>query len=320
MNLNDTIASEDGTRVWSYPSVYAIGHAAIGELFDGDVVVEEKVDGSQFSFMVKNGELSCRSKGKQLVIDAPEKMFERAVATAFALRDELRNGWIYRGEYLEKPKHNTLAYARIPRQHVILYDVETAPSAFLSPDEKFQEADRLGLECVPVMHVGPIESADMIRALMASESCLGGTPPEGLVVKNYARFGKDKKVLMGKYVTEAFKEVHGKEWKSANPTRTDIIQQLIGRYKTEARWAKAVQHLREAGALEGSPRDIGPLMKEVPADVLKECRDEIMESLFRYAWPQIQRGIVSQLPEWYKQRLLESAFTSGDETYEPVEG
>jgi ATP-dependent RNA circularization protein (DNA/RNA ligase family) len=38
--------------ILSYPSIYALGHRAIRELFDGPVVVEEKIDGSQFSFGV----------------------------------------------------------------------------------------------------------------------------------------------------------------------------------------------------------------------------------------------------------------------------
>lgn len=307
-NTQEIIANELG-RLASYPNIYAIGHAALGTLFDGEVLVEEKIDGSQFSFgTTPDGELKCRSKGKELIVDAPEKMFEKAVETAHNLRDELRNGWVYRGEFLQKPKHNTLAYERVPKQHIILFDIETSPQSFLGPDEKFMEADRLGLEVVPVLYRGTVASAGELLALMAQTSCLGGVVPEGIVVKNYSQFGKDKKVLMGKYVTEAFKEVHGKEWRASNPTSTDIIQELILRYKTPARWQKAVQHLREAGSLEGSPRDIGWLIKEIPGDVLKEAEDEIKEALFGYAWPKIKRGITGGLPEWYKQQLLESAF------------
>lgn len=296
-------------RLSSYPQIYAIGHAAIGELFDGPVQVEEKIDGSQFSFgLTVDGILRYRSKGKQIEPGAPEPMFERAIATADALAPDLRLGWTYRGEYLQKPKHNALCYSRVPEQHIILFDVETAPQQFLSPDERFTEADRLGLEVVPVLYEGVIgESADLLR-LLEGESCLGGVAPEGVVAKNYARFGKDKKVLMGKYVSEAFKEIHDKEWKVANPTRTDVVQGLIQQLKTDARWRKAVQHLKEAGALEGSPRDIGALIREVPNDILKECEPMIRDALFAHAWPQIRRAVTAGLPEWYKRELLASAF------------
>ncbi len=38
----------------SYPSVYQLGHKAIQNIFDGKVVIEEKIDGSQFSFGMIN--------------------------------------------------------------------------------------------------------------------------------------------------------------------------------------------------------------------------------------------------------------------------
>jgi hypothetical protein len=34
----------------SYSSIYALGHKALAELFMEPVLIEEKVDGSQFSF------------------------------------------------------------------------------------------------------------------------------------------------------------------------------------------------------------------------------------------------------------------------------
>ena len=37
-------------QISSYPKIYSLGHAAILDLLDGRVIVEEKVDGSQFSF------------------------------------------------------------------------------------------------------------------------------------------------------------------------------------------------------------------------------------------------------------------------------
>lgn len=301
------------THIPSYPSIYAIGHKAATALFDGPVVVEEKIDGSQFSFgITPDGEPFARSKGKDLVLDAPEQMFARAVETVRELAPTLTPGYWYRGEYLQKPKHNTIAYARVPERHIILFDVTTGAESWLSPEAKRAEAERIGLECVPLLYDGTIVMHDELLALMREESVLGGATPEGLVVKNYARFGPDKKTLMGKYVTEAFKEVHGKEWKKSNPGRGDVVQDLIARYKTDARWAKAVQHLREAGAIEGSPRDIGALIKEVSRDVEIECADEIRDALYRWAWPQIARAVTGGLPQWYKERLLADAFQSSD--------
>jgi hypothetical protein len=87
-----------------------------------------------------------------------------------------------------------------------------------------------------------------------------------------------------------------------------VVEQLIATLKTDARWHKAVQHLREAGKIEDSPRDIGLLMKEVPLDVVEEEIEFMKEKLFDWAWPQIRRGIIAGLPEWYKEQLLKRQF------------
>jgi hypothetical protein len=294
------------THIYSYPTVYALGHSAIADIFSGPVLVEEKIDGSQFSMAILDGALVCRSKGKDLVLDAPEQMFVAPVETARSL--DLHPEWLYRCEFLSKPKHNTLAYSRIPAQGLIVYDIGTGLEAYMSASEKMEEAARLGLETVPLMHHGRVSGMADLDAFLERESILGGTNVEGVVVKNYALFTPEKKVAMGKYVSEKFKEIHGPDWAERNPSRSDIILRLIENYRTDARWEKAIQHLRDAGTLENSPRDIGLLIKEVPADVRKECEQEIKDALFAYAWPTIQRGVIRGLPEFYKRRLAERAF------------
>jgi hypothetical protein len=295
------------SHISSYGSIYALGHKAILDLFEGPVVVEEKVDGSQFSFGVINGVLSCRSKGAALNLEAPEKMFNKAVETVKSIAHLLAPDYTYRGEYLQSPSHNTLKYNRVPVNHIILFDISTPGENYLSPNEKAELAAAIGLEVVPSFEVN-VHSLEELKALCQRESVLGGVAMEGVVIKNYNKFHPDKKIMMGKYVREEFKEAHQSAWKVSNPTRTDVVQGLIDALKTEARWNKGVQHLRDAGKLEGSPKDIGLLMKEIPEDVLKECKDQIMETLFDYFWPQIRRGIVSGVPEWYKDQLAASSF------------
>ena len=296
----------------SFPSVYAMGHAAVADLLLDPVLVEEKVDGSQFSFGHFPGHpdwpdgWQFRSKGATIQPLAPPDMFKGACSFARTL--DVKPGWTYRAEVLAKPKHNVLAYERTPKGNLILFDINPAQEVYLTRPEKEAEAARLGLEIVPVLHDGMVENVEQFRSFLDRTSILGGQKIEGVVVKNYKRFGRDKKALMGKFVSEAFKEVHAAEWKSSNPTSSDIVQQAIARYRTPARWAKALQHLRDAGQIEGSPRDIGLLMKEVPEDTLKECEQEMKDFVWAWAWGHIRRGLGHGLPEWYKQVLLESQF------------
>lgn len=299
---------KEGTSWHSYPSIFALGHKALEDLFDGPVVIEEKVDGSQFSFGRFNGELRVRSKGKEMMVDAPEKMFTEAIQVVQGL--DLHDGWTYRGEYLQKPKHNALAYDRIPKNHIILFDINTSNEVYLNPVEKREEAERIGLEVVPLFAhiVTGGWNLEKLRALLEMTSILGGQKIEGFVIKNYGKFGPDKKCLMGKYVSEAFKEVHRKAWGESNPTQGDYIIRIAEELKTPARWNKAILHLKERGELEDSPRDIGKLINEIRDDVIKEERERIEKELFDHFWPSITRLMLRGFPEWYKEQLAAKQF------------
>src|SRR6185295_11609143 len=206
-----------GTSWHSYPKIWNVGNVELNTFFDEAVLVEEKVDGSQFSFGIFDGVIRVRSKGKEIVLDAPEKLFEKAIATVLQLAPLLRNGWTYRGEFLAKPKHNALAYDRTPVNNIIIFDINDGEESYLPYGAKAIEAQRLGLEVVPKLFEGVINSPAQFLELMNNVSVLGGQKIEGVVCKNYTKFGRDKKVLMAKHVSEAFKEVHQKEWKVGNP-------------------------------------------------------------------------------------------------------
>lgn len=314
-------------RVHSYASPYNVGHKMLARyedrpgIFEVEVFVEEKIDGSQFSFRREGSEVKFRSRKTDLY-PGNAGMFEKGVQSVLEVADKLMGGWTYRGEYLMKPKHNTLAYDRVPKRNVVIFDIETSPNNYLPPAERYDEAVRLGFDCVPVYCQTMITDMDQLKEFLKETSILGG-PIEGIVIKPASQmlFGIDKKLLMAKFVAEDFKEKHEGEWKKSNPGRKDVVQEIIETYKTPQRWNKAVQHLREAGELEGSPRDIGKLMKEVPSDVYKECAEEIKEKIFKHFWRQISRALTSGLPEWYKEKLAADAFESpeGVESHESVQ-
>jgi hypothetical protein len=302
-------------RVHSYPKVYNLGHPALEALFVDPVIVEEKIDGSQFSFMVDlDGNLKLRSKGADIFPENPPKLFAMAVETVEGLfadgKFDDRKRWVYRGEAVTSPKHNCLLYEGIPVGGIILYDIEYSPNAFLSWEEKRTEAERLGLEVVPKLHEGKVTDLDTLSGLMERVSVLGGPTVEGLVFKNYKRFGRDGKVVMGKHVSEAFKEKNSKGWKKANPSKNDVLMVLAAQYRTEARWLKALQHLREEDLIEDDPRDIGKLMKAVHIDLDEEVTEEVAARLVKWAMPQVKRTATRGLPEWYKGLLAEKQFAA----------
>jgi len=293
-----------------YGKVYAIGHRAVAELFDGPVEIQEKIDGSQFSFgKALDGTLLAKSRTKMLDFDAPEKMFAAGLETVREVEPLLVPGWTYRGEYLQKPKHNALCYDRTPAKHVIIYDIDRGQEDLLDRHGRRWQCQQLGLESIPVLGEGTICNVEELLAYLDTVSVLGGCKVEGIVVKNYAHFSpQGGHGLKGKFVSESFREIQGSDWKRRNPTGKDIRGQIGDALCTEARWLKAIQHLEERGELQGGPEDIGPLMREINMDTLEECQDDIKEALFKWAWKDIARMVAHGFPMWYKERLAAGAF------------
>lgn len=292
----------------AYPKVHNLGHPEVRDIFNGEVVIQEKVDGSQFSFGVHDGQLCCRSKNREIIVDAPDNMFATAVAQAKRVADKLPAGWTFRCEYLKSPCHNHLHYGRIPGGNLVLFDIDAGEQDYCDDRTVEAWAHVLGLECVPYIPAGKVMSQDDLDVLLDLESVLGGAKVEGIVIKNYSLFGRDGKVLMGKYVSPAYRETAAVSWKDKNPGPTDIRERIADNLRTERRWEKAVEHLRDNGELENSPKDIGRLIKEIQKDVEEECEQLIKDLLYSWARQHIVRMTQRGLPEWYKQRLVDQQF------------
>jgi hypothetical protein len=315
----------------SYPQIFNVEHPAAQPVLGAECYVEEKVDGSQLSFKLADPPegatpfvfpgVEMRSKGKQLIIDPPEateKLFVEAVRQVKARTDLLRPGYVYRGEFLRAPRHNTLKYDRAPKGNVCIFDVyDRVAARWLTPGEKAAEAERLGFDVVPLLHTGPVNKGALL-GFLDRESYLGGVKVEGVVLKpvGYDLYGRDGKPVFAKWVSDQFKEAHRGEFRNANPHGGDILARLGDTYRTEARWRKAEQHLREAGVigLEPAPQDIGPILVEVARDIEREAKDEILRDLWKWAWPAIKRSAGRGLPEWYKARLFSTAFGEDEGT------
>lgn len=303
----------------SYPKVQTLGHRSLQNFLDHEMVVQEKIDGSQFSFGwfpekddADGMGLMIRSKGAIIHADAPPKMFARAVDTVKDLRAQnlLVPGWTYRGEVVDKPQHNALTYDRIPVGRIILFDINDGMESYISYEDLPTISASMGLESVPALFTGRITSVAEVRRFLDTISCLGGQKIEGVVLKPKDRnvFGIDGKLLMGKFVSEEFKEVHKRTWGESNPSNKDIVQKLIDALATPARFNKALIHLREEDKITNSPKDIGLLIKYAQKDITEEEMTFVQDTLVKHFLPTIVRSATKGLPQWYKDLLLAQQF------------
>jgi len=289
-----------------FPKIWALGHKNICNLFNYDVEITEKIDGSQFVFgWDKDGVYHCRSKG--VMIDPEEgavpDLFQAVVEWSSTL-PHLSDS-VYYGEAMKGPKHNTLKYDTYPCNHFALFGMSNweGDDHVVDHEQLTFQASVLECDVVPLLHKGKA-NFELVESLLGKESYLGGVKAEGVVVKadvDYECMGRYIPIMCGKYVSEEFKEVH-----KSNPTYTSgksNVQDLFDLYRAETRWEKAIQHLQENGTLLGEPKDIGALMKRVNKDIEEECIDEIKEQLWKIYRKDFIKNSTVGLPQWYKHRL-----------------
>lgn len=294
-------------KIWTYGDRWTKG------ILDGEVEITEKIDGSQFNFGKINGEVLMRSKGADIFFDDTNKMFNKAKEYVKLVQDRLPDNVVFHGEYLQSPKHNTLSYARIPVNNFMLFGytrigVDDAVPAALDLAYWSKE---LMCEPVPVVWIGTLldehKTLEWLHSRIPAVSVLGNVPAEGIVIKNYNKslmIGDQAiPIIQAKIVTAEFKEKHGVSWSKSNPTDKEKIGEA---FRTEARWNKAIQFLRDSNQLTGTVKDIGPLIGRIQKDIFEEDKENIKEELFKMFWKDISRVSVQGFPEYYKKVLAEN--------------
>lgn len=294
--------------IHAFPKIFAVGSDYILDLFKGEVEVTEKIDGSQFVFGKIDGQLYMRSKGKQIFPEAPEKLFKDACEYVLSIQNEIPDNTIFFCEYLRVPKHNVLNYNRIPQNHLILFGAYYDHRYVSDYYNLVLLGKTLNIETVPLLYRGKIDDAIQLLNLLETDSILGNVQIEGVVVKNYNQpfllGGQPIPIMMGKYVSEKFKEKHKSNWKGdhTDKGKWELFKES---YRTEARWLKSVQHLKDNGELENTPRDIGKLLGAIKEDIREEEKETIKKFLWEHFGEELLRRSVVGFPEWYKKYLLE---------------
>ncbi len=299
----------------AFPKIFQLGDLRCKNIFDNEIEITEKIDGSQFSFGLINGKLQYRSKGTTNE-QVDRGMFGIAIDYAESVKSDLLDNVVYHGEFLKTHTHNTLSYDRVPQNNFILFAMRyLEDSSCANHSDLTDWADGLNCDVVPLLYQGESNHNDdevmvIINEYLSRDSFLGGCKIEGIVIKNYhiksEYGGKEMPLLAGKYVSEAFKEKH-----SSNPEyhgQTLKLKRIGEQLKTPARWTKAIHMMRDEGTLTNSVKDIGPLMKIVNTDLIDEETDWIKEELWKAFNKDIRKFAHGGLPEWYKKYLIDENF------------
>jgi len=299
----------------SYPHVRHVADPTVEGIYEGEIEVEEKVDGSQFRIHLDTaGAIHFGSHRLDFPSFQNNGMFQKAVDICIKNLEKVigvarkYDMYIFT-EFVGKKKQNTLTYDKTPDSFLIVFDV-LADQRWYNREDKEQIARIFGFDCIPRLWLedGKRLSAFVIDELLKNQSYLGGTQIEGIVVKNYGKFFDPTKYqwnegnfLIGKYVRQEFQEMNQKEHAGEHAS----IDKLRGRYNTSARWDKAIQKLTEEGKLVHNMKDLALIIPEVKADIKEECEEDIKTELYKLYGRQVIGSGVKGLPEYYNKKLLE---------------
>lgn len=256
--------------------------------------VTEKVDGSQITWMLSEDGLEIASKNCTIYTDQTgftgDKLFTKAVEIIVQMRSKLQLNTQYYAEYLKTPKHVSIQYDNTPKNNLMLFAVKE--------DCIWQGHIEV---CAHARHLG-IDEPQLVSTYK-NDSYLGGTR-EGLV---YSIISDDcTSITKYKKVSDQFLEVKKelKERKKAmRGSKVDSWSEFKERFRTEARWNKAIQHLREANKLTETNKDIGQLHKEVMQDIISEELDNINQYLYKNYTKDLLKHAVEGLAEFYSNYL-----------------
>ncbi len=176
----------------------------------GDIVVEEKVDGTNLGFSVgQDRALRAQSRGQYLDLDALAgqwKPLRHWLATRrYALAEALEPRLMLFGEWCYA--RHSVRYTRLPDWFLAFDVYDRARGEFWSVERRNELVRRLGLAVVPEVGRGRFD-LERLKALL-QQSALSESPAEGL----YLRREQEGRLLeRAKLVRPEFVQTIGAHW------------------------------------------------------------------------------------------------------------
>ena len=298
----------------AFPKIQQFGARGTELLFNGPVTITEKMDGSQAQFRVTHeGQLVVGSKRQFFTTrEDCNRNFAPLWDFAASIQDQIVPGVTHYGEFFRGPKQNILVYDNAPKGGFCLFAMkvpnEGRNDEWLDYEDLELAAVRYGCAVVPLLFEGELDKdtcLDVVDMLLKRPSFLGGPNIEGVVISNnnveIKRDDEVQTIVTAKIVSAEFREKMGAKVKVQ---RDGPIQSMQKALTDPARWAKAVQAMRDDGTLAGDNSDIGKLMKWVNEDFQDEnSPEDLAMALWAAAGKEVLRGVTNGLPQWYKEQL-----------------
>jgi len=234
-----------------YPKIYRYDSRYCDELFDDEVEISLKKDGSNFRFSWTGTELVW---GSRKVLKPTGKPFNSAKEYVEERAKELPTNWIVFGEVIGGINQHRIVYKGIHIDVVVfdVYDIHT--ERFLPSKEWMERIKSVGFNTVEILDTQDVNEA-LDEARRRNE--------EGIVIKNYSN------QVFGKAVLENFKAKKSAKSPLQQPDKKYERMFLI-QTVTEHRVSNIIHALQDEGKFEWSMKSMPTLIKAVYEDIIEE--------------------------------------------------
>ena len=271
---------------------------------DRGLVVQEKLDGSNASFTVDNGELQCFSRRKKLneketLNDFYGWVHENIQEDVFDFLED----YIIFGEWLVKHK---IQYKEECYKEFYVFDVyDKEEEAYLSLKNMHRIASYLELKTVktlliaePSYHLNILTPQDIQDLVGKSDMTVKPNTGEGIVIKYLD--GKSEYEDYYKIVSNEFKEFNRQKMKTEIKNNDSVADYAMTRARMEKMIFRAIEEDRlkeEDLELE----NFGPIMKEVGQDFVDDIMEEEKDNMLKI----IEKQIKKKMPHILREILQE---------------
>jgi len=255
--------------VSKYQHVERLGGAEIEGILDGDVIVQNKLDGANLSVTKR----IIGTRNNIISIDGiPDKGFQGAIEYVLA-HDGIRRlfescpDWILRGEWAIR---HTIHYPAETTHNFYVFDVQLPDDSYVHPDDYIPFLEHHGIRYIKVLARLTNPSLDQLVELSKGPDEFGASQKEGIVMKNYAYVNKFGRKTWAKIVNEDFK-VQNKL--TFQVTKNDPVELHFAALATEQFVYKTINKIAmgdEAGGRVLTIRDMLEVLGRVWHDLFQE--------------------------------------------------
>lgn len=228
----------------TYPKIHRLGKEETDGILEGEVVVQEKVDGANISIWLgDNGQICCGSRTREL--EDGFNGFVDYVKSNPAIEDWLRKHPSKRlyGEWLVK---HTITYPDSAYKKIYLYDIYDDEEDFYASQEWVAKvAAEIGVEYPQVFMIGVDIKESDIKEVVGKTMIPEAANGEGVVIKHFGFKDKWGNHCYAKMVHEQFKEANAIVFGGNNKhSETYWEMYVVNKYCTTSRVRKIMQKLQ----------------------------------------------------------------------------